>query len=109
MDWQGSTALHWAAGFNDSKNSEAIVDLLLDAGADIGARNSFSKTPYDLAVDRNKMKIAARLHEKQLALVEDWETETGTETGSTSLRFSRIKAGDARCTSNFSVGEGDTG
>ncbi len=53
----GATALHWAA-FRDSL---AIADLLIDAGADVSVSNELGATPLWLAADNGSAPMVARL------------------------------------------------
>ena len=53
----GSTALHWAAHWDDSE----AVTLLLQAGAKVDAANRFGATPLFLAAQNGNAKMVARL------------------------------------------------
>lgn len=48
----GATPLHWAAWTNDNP---AILDILLDAGADPGAADLRGNLPWDYAEDRDNI------------------------------------------------------
>ena len=49
----GYTPLHWAARFSDDP---AVITALLDAGANVNAQDSYDKTPWDYARDREEFQ-----------------------------------------------------
>lgn len=49
----GWTPLHDAAGYSKTPN---VIDLLLDAGADVAARNAKGQQPFDLAEAREEIR-----------------------------------------------------
>ena len=49
----GYTPLHWAVRFSDNP---AVITALLDAGANVNARDSYDKTPWDYARDREELR-----------------------------------------------------
>ena len=55
----GATALHWATYWN----AVDTVDLLIDAGADLGATNDYGLTPLALACDNGSGAMVTRLLE----------------------------------------------
>lgn len=56
-DLDGMTALHWAV----QNDSVAMVELLLDAGADVGVANRYGVTPLSLASTNGDAAIMERL------------------------------------------------
>ena len=61
----GHTPLHLAAQFN---GNPAVIEVLLDAGADATARDLSDNTPWDYARDREGLKgsdVYSRLSEAQ--------------------------------------------
>ena len=72
----GHTPLHLAAQFNDNP---AVIEVLLDAGADLKAQDLSGNTPWDYAKDREEFKGSdayRRLSEAQelAAACEEWDT-----------------------------------
>jgi uncharacterized protein len=53
----GTTALHWAARWDDAE----IVDLLIKAGANVKAANRFSTTPLSLACTNGNAAVIEKL------------------------------------------------
>lgn len=51
VDEHKNTPLHLIGGINDSDNQFVIAELLVNAGADVTAKNcvAYDKTPLDLA------------------------------------------------------------
>lgn len=49
IDDNKNTPLHLIGGINDSDNQLVIAELLVNAGADVQAKNVYNKTPSDLA------------------------------------------------------------
>jgi ankyrin repeat protein len=62
----GNTSLHSAIARpnEDAINSMLIVERLLDAGADINARNENSETPLVVALEREQPQIAGLLRQR---------------------------------------------
>lgn len=56
VDENKNTPLHLIGAIMDSDNQYAIADLLVNAGADVSAKNVYDKTPLDLATT-NKSKL----------------------------------------------------
>jgi ankyrin repeat protein len=59
-DREGRTPLHLAAG----AGSGLIVDRLLDAGAEAGAKDLSGRTPRDDAVAAGHSQVAGRLRQR---------------------------------------------
>ena len=59
LDVSGATPLHIAAAEGDTE----LVDVLLEAGADLGARTRHGRTPLDVATAHGHTEAAAALHE----------------------------------------------
>ena len=57
VDPDGATALHWAVHRNDA----GLVDLLLDAGADVSAKNRYGVQPISLAAENGNPEILEAL------------------------------------------------
>eukprot|EP01090_Pellita_catalonica_P023475 TRINITY_DN970_c0_g1_i1.p1 TRINITY_DN970_c0_g1~~TRINITY_DN970_c0_g1_i1.p1 ORF type:complete len:406 (-),score=103.04 TRINITY_DN970_c0_g1_i1:81-1298(-) len=57
VDFNGDTALHDAARFGHSK----VVQLLIDAGIDVGVKNAAGQTAQDVALAYDKPEIAAQI------------------------------------------------
>jgi ankyrin repeat protein len=53
----GLTPLHWAAGWGKL----ATVKVLVNAGADVGAKNEFGRTPAEVAREHGHVETAAFL------------------------------------------------
>lgn len=53
----GRTALHWAAG----RGKGDVVDVLLELGADLDARDRSNDAPVDCADDMGHDEVAGRL------------------------------------------------
>jgi ankyrin repeat protein len=81
----GTTALHWAAHWNN----EEAVNLLLRAGADVRARNRYGATPLSIAVTSG----SAAMVEALLKAGADPKTLT-TQDGETAL-MTAARAGNA--------------
>ena len=47
-DEQGNTALHLAASHADQEQRNALVRIMVEAGADMGVRNKNGKTPLEM-------------------------------------------------------------
>jgi hypothetical protein len=62
-DDTGNTALSYACDYSSSHQVE-IVNLLIDAGADVNHRNMYYWTPLDLAINGCKVKIVELLLQK---------------------------------------------
>src|SRR5262245_20543470 len=71
----GATALHWAVHWDD----EAIVDLLLGAGAPINARNDYGVAPLSLACTNRNDRLVGKL------LAAGADPNIATATGETAL------------------------
>ena len=74
----GHTPLHLAAQFN---NNPAVIEVLLDAGADLKAQDLSGNTPWDYAKDREELidsDAYRRLSEAQelAAACEEWDRDT---------------------------------
>ena len=57
LDNQGKTALHWAA----ESGSLGVVNLLLQRGACINARDKYNETPLSVAISMDNYRIAKAL------------------------------------------------
>lgn len=58
IDEHKNTPLHLIGGINDSDNQHVIAELLVNAGADVNAKNIFDKTPLDLANTNTSKQIS---------------------------------------------------
>eukprot|EP00092_Neocalanus_flemingeri_P067621 GFUD01082564.1.p2 GENE.GFUD01082564.1~~GFUD01082564.1.p2 ORF type:complete len:132 (+),score=48.77 GFUD01082564.1:104-499(+) len=59
-DELGQTLVHWAMA-EDSKCGEKLLTFILDSGASPDSQNWYGKTPKDLAVRNDKIKLALLL------------------------------------------------
>jgi uncharacterized protein len=82
----GTTALHWAAHWDD----EALLDRLIKAGADVNARNDYGATPLQEAAERGD---AAMIHTLLKARA---DVESANDEGQTALMtVARVGSVDA--------------
>ena len=82
----GSTALHWAAYYNDAE----LVDQLIKAGANVNAKNLFGSSPMSEAAVVGNVKVLKAL------LAAGADVESANEDGQTALmilsRTSNVEA-----------------
>lgn len=97
----GHTPLHLAAQFN---NNPAVIEVLLDAGADATARDLSDNTPWDYAKDRRELQGSdayQRLSEVQElaadlespSLCAEWSTQEFFESATLEIVESCLAAG----------------
>lgn len=78
----GDTPLHRAAGFNRSEPNPAIIEVLLNNGADLAARDATGSTPWDYAKNRARSEDLysppyQRLREGRYRDIDIWNPSTG--------------------------------
>ena len=92
----GMTAMHWAA-----KNGDAeIVDLLLEAGADVNTRNKVGKTPVGIAAESGMLAAL------EMLIAKGGDIDTVDEIGGTPLLWAAALSKDPS-TVAFLVEKGD--
>jgi hypothetical protein len=81
-DFQGETALHTAA-FHSPGKGLAVIQLLLNAGADVNARGKNGGTPLDGATNLKTLYLNQRRHNQSftMSLVADLIRKHGGKTG----------------------------
>lgn len=78
----GDTPLHRAAGFDRSEPNTAVIEVLLNNGADLAARDATGSTPWDYAKNRSRSEDLysppyQRLREGRYRDIDIWNPSTG--------------------------------